>query len=88
MRLNKKQKRTIYTGLLTITAALLLWIGFGSEVFTKTQILIEKKDEFLGTSYKEWKDQFVLGLDYTLGFIGVITLITGIIIWVQRTRNK
>ena len=88
MKLNKRQKRTINTGLLTITATLLLWIGFGGEVFTKTQILIEKKDEFLGTFYKEWKDQFVLGLDYTLGFIGVITLSTGIIIWVQRTRNK
>ena len=88
MKLNNKQIRTVNIGLLIIAAALLLWIGFGGEVFTKTQILVEKQDELLGTSYKEWKDQFVLGLDYTLGFIGVITLIASVIIWLQRTRNN
>lgn len=87
-RLNKVQKKTLFTGLLLITAALLIWIGFGGEVFTKTQILIEKQDELFGVTYKEWKDQFVLGLDYTLGFIGAIALVAGATIWLQRTRNK
>jgi len=88
VKLNKKQKRTVCIGLLIIAAALLIWIVSGGEIFTKTQVLIEKQDELFGTSYKEWKDKFVLGLDYTLGFIGIITLITGMIIWIQRTRKN
>jgi hypothetical protein len=88
MKFNKKQKITFYMGLLVIKAALLLWIVFGGEVFTKTQVLIEKRNEFLGTSYKEWKDHFVLGLDYTLGFIGIAALLIGVIIWSQRTRKN
>ncbi|MDZ7625972.1 MAG: hypothetical protein U5J96_16190 [Ignavibacteriaceae bacterium] len=84
MKLNHNQKKTIIVGLLLIAAAFLVWVGFGAEIFTKTQVLIEKKDELFGTSYKEWKDQFVLGLDYTLAFSGVIFLSSSIIIWRQR----
>ena len=73
-------------GLLVITAALLVWQGFGSEIFTKTQVLVEKNDDLFGTSYNEWKDQFVLGLDYTLGFIGLVTTVTSFIVWKQK-RN-
>jgi len=68
-KLNKNQKRTLYTGLLLIAAALLVWIGYGSEIFTKTEVLVEVEDE-------EWKDQFVLGLDYTAAFIAIIVVIT------------
>jgi len=86
MLFNKRQKRTFIIGLLLIAAALLIWLGFGAEIFTKTQVLVEKKDELFGTSYKEWKDQFILGLDYTLGFIGLITAVTSFIVWKQK-RN-
>lgn len=84
MKLNKNQKRTIITGLLLIAAALLIWLGFGAEIFTKTQVLIEKKDELFGTSYKEWRDKFILGLDYTIAFSGVIILVSSLILWRQR----
>jgi hypothetical protein len=70
--------------LLLIAAAFLIWLGFGAEIFTKSRVLVEKQDELLGTSYKEWKDQFVLGLDYTLGLSGFIILSSFIIIWRQR----
>lgn len=84
MKLNQSQKKTFIIGLLLMAAAFLVWLGFGAEIFTKTQVLIEKKDELLGTSYKEWKDQFVLGLDYTLGIVALIILSSSIIIWRQR----
>jgi hypothetical protein len=88
MRFNEKQKRTILIGLLMISAALLIWIGFGGEIFTKTQVLIEKQDELLGTTYKEWKNKFVLGLDYTLGFSGLVVFISLIAIWLLRSRKS
>jgi hypothetical protein len=84
MKLNQSQKKTFIIGLLLIAAALLVWLGFGAEIFTKSKVLVEKQDELLGTSYKEWKDQFVLGLDYTLGLSGFIILSSFIIIWRQR----
>lgn len=86
-RFNKNQKRTIHIGLLIITAALSLWISFGGEIFTKTAVLVEKQDELLGTTYKEWTDQFILGLDYTLVFSGIVALISSAIIWQQRTKK-
>lgn len=84
MKFNRNQKKTFFIGLLIITAAFFIWLGFGAEIFTKTQVLVEKQDELLGTSYKEWKDQFVLGLDYTLGLSGFVIFSSLIIIWRQR----
>lgn len=86
MKLNQKQKKIIYVWLLIISAAILLWVGFGGEVFTKTQIIVEKRDELLDTVYKEWKDHFVLGLDYTLAFIALVSAIVIGFTWRHRTR--
>lgn len=86
MKLNQKQKKIIYVWLLIISAAILLWVGFGGEVFTKTQIIVEKRDELLGTAYKEWRNQCVLGLDYTLAFVALVTVIAIGFAWRHRTR--
>lgn len=88
MKLNKKQKKTLFISLLLILAALITWQIFGGEIFTKTEVLIEKRDDLLGTSYKEWQDRFVLGLDYTLALISIITFSAGFIIYMQRNKNK
>lgn len=88
MKINHNQKRTLLAGIILIVIALLVWAGYGGEIFTKTQILIEKKDEFLDSSYKEWKDQFVLGFDYTMGFIGSVIVIVSIIMFKQRSNSK
>lgn len=88
MKINNKQKKSIYLWLLLSIFALIVWIGSGSEIFTKTQVLVEKQDELMGTTIKEWKDQFVLGLDYTLGFIGIITIITLGFIWKLKTKQN
>jgi len=84
MKLNRKQKKTLIIGLLLIAAAFLVWLGFGAEIFTKTQVLVEKQDEFLGTTYKEWKNKFAPGLDYTLVISGLIILSSLIVTWRQR----
>jgi len=88
MKLNRKQKRTIIISSILIFISLIVWQSFGGEIFTKTEILIEKNDEMLGTSYKEWKDQFVLGLDYTLAFIGLVVSVTVLFLWRLKTSTK
>lgn len=87
MRLNKTQKRILVIGAVVIAAALIAWVISGGEVFTKTQVLVEKQDELLGASYKEWKDQFTLGLDYTLAFSGLIIAITLLSTFVKRDKK-
>ncbi|MEJ5351727.1 MAG: hypothetical protein WHS65_09060 [Melioribacteraceae bacterium] len=87
MKLNNKQKLILIIVLLLTLSAVITWIGFGSEIFTKTHVLIEKKDELLVRTYKEWKDQFVLGLDYTLGFIAIVFLICGFFFWKVRDKK-
>ncbi|MCG6960506.1 hypothetical protein LJE82_11505, partial [bacterium BMS3Abin03] len=69
--MNNKQKIVVIIGAVLIIAALIVWLSNGSEVFTKTQVLVEKKDELFGTTYKEWQDKLVIGLDYAGGFCAV-----------------
>lgn len=88
IKLNQKQKVTIYIGLFLIAASLVAWIGFGAEIFTKTKVLVEKTDELFGTTYKEFENKFVLGLDYTAAFSFAVLLITSIIVFFQRTKKE
>lgn len=83
--LNKKQKRVRTISLLLIVIALATWLGYGGEILTKTEVLVETNDDLFGT-VKEWKDQFVLGLDYTLGIIGGIIAISLAAIYLLRNK--
>ncbi len=85
--MNRKQKITLLAGLLIIVAAFIVWISFGGELFTKTQVLIEKKDELFGTTYKEWQDKFIWGLDYTLYVSGAAVLVCGVLFFVFRKKK-
>lgn len=85
MRFNKTQIRIFFIGLLLSLAALIIWISFGAEIFTKTEVLIEKQDALTGTTYKIWEDQFKLGLDYTFGFIAATLFISTFLIWRTKT---
>lgn len=87
MTLNKSQKKIVFSGLLLIASALVIWLLYGGEIFTKTEILLEKQDELLGTTYKEWEDKFVLGLDFTAAFIGAIILTTTAGAWFLRSKK-
>lgn len=87
MKLNKNQKRTLAIGAVIIIAALILWLGYGAEIFTKAQIIVEKTDELFGTRYKEFEDKIVLGLDYTGAFSFAVFVITGVIAFFQGTKK-
>ena len=86
--MNQKQKVTLLVCLLIIIMSFIIWIANGAEVFTKTQVLIEKKDELFGTTYKEWKDQFILGLDLTGAITGFIVITGSLLFWIFRSKNK
>ena len=86
--MNIKQKIVVIIGAVLIIATLIVWLSNGSEVFTKTQVLVEKKDELFGTTYKEWQDKLVIGLDYAGGFCAVILTITGSLFFLLRTKKK
>lgn len=86
--MNKKQRNTIFTGLIIIAAAFIVWAFFGFELFTKTEVLIEKQDELFGTTFKEWEDKFIWGLDYTLYVTGITVLICTVLYFVFKNKNK
>jgi len=86
--MNKKQKRTILIGLIVIVAAVIIWQLSGGEIFTKTQVLIEKKDELFGTSYKEWQNKFIWGLDLTLIVSGITVLASGILFFIFKKKGR
>ncbi len=88
IQLNKNQKKTIYIGLALIIVVVLVWVGFGMEIFTKTQVIVEKTDELFGTTYKEFEDKFILGLDYTAAISFAVLVISLIIAFFQRTKKE
>lgn len=85
--MNKKQKIVIVVGSVLIFSALILWLAHGGDIFTKTQVLIEKQDELFGTTYQEWQDKIVVGLDYAGGFSAMVAVISGVLFFLFRTKK-
>lgn len=87
--MNKKQKIILFSGIAIIVISLIIWIFSGGEMFTKTQILIEKKDElFPDMTYKEWVDKFIWGLDLTGIISGITAIVSALLMFLFRTKNK
>jgi len=86
--MNSKQKVVLIIGIILIAAALLVWILNGGEIFTKTQVLVERKDDLFGTTYKEWQDKLIIGLDYAGGFSAIVLGVMVGLLFFLRTRNK
>jgi hypothetical protein len=86
--MNKKQKRVIFFALGIIAASLIVWLAYGGEIFTKTQVLIEKKDPLFGWNDKQWVNKFVWGLDLSLLISGVTSVISVALIILFRTKKK
>jgi len=86
--MNNKQKITLIVGFILVISALLLWLAHGGDIFTKTQVLIERKDELFGTTYKEWEDKIVVGLDYAGGFSALVVAVTGVFFFLFRTKKE
>ena len=86
--MNKKQKTTLIIGLVLIASALIVWLAHGGEIFTKTQVLVEKHDELFGYTYEEWVDKIIIGLDYAGSFSAVVALITGILLFIFKDKKE
>ncbi|MBT8386346.1 MAG: hypothetical protein KJO12_02950 [Ignavibacteria bacterium] len=86
--MNKKQKITLIIGLVLIASALIVWLAHGGEIFTKTQVLVEKHDELFGYTYEEWVDKIIIGLDYAGSFSAVVALITGILLFIFKNKKE
>lgn len=86
--MNKKQKITIIAGSAIIIIAFIIWGLYGAEIFTKTQVLVEKKDELFGTTYKQWQNKFIWGLDLTGAVTASVFIICGILFYFFKRREK
>ena len=89
--MNKNQKLILIIGIILIVAVLIYWFTQGAEIFTKTQILVDKTtdlDRMLGVENKQYVDKFVLGLDYAGGFSVAVASISGILIYLFRNKRK
>jgi hypothetical protein len=86
--MNNKQKTTLIIGLVLIGSALVVWLAHGAEIFTKTQVLVEKYDELFGYTYEEWVDKIIIGLDYAGSFSAVVALITGILLFIFKDKKE
>ncbi|VAX20535.1 hypothetical protein MNBD_IGNAVI01-494 [hydrothermal vent metagenome] len=85
--LNKTQKRIRLTGFILIAIAFIVWLAYGAEIFTKTQVLIEIQDELFGPR-KEWQDHFIWGLDLTLLISVIVIIVTVSLLFLTRTKDK
>jgi hypothetical protein len=85
--MNKKQKIVLVVGAILIFSALILWLAHGGEIFTKTQVLVEMQDDLFGTTYNEWEDRIVVGLDYAGGFAGIVAVISAVLFFFFRTKR-
>ena len=100
--MNKKQRNILITGIILIITLLFIWYQQGLEVFTKTQVLIDKTtdlDRMLGVENKQFIDKFVFGLlpsgfsslqelSSVAAFSAIIIFISGILIYLFKTKRK
>ncbi len=85
--MNKKQKIVLLAAGLILLSVITIWLISGAEIFTKTEVLVESKDELFGWTEKKWIDKFVWGLDLTL-IISIVTLLTGGFLMYKFRRRK
>jgi hypothetical protein len=89
--MNKIQKNILLFGIILIAAVLIYWFTQGAEIFTKSQVLVDKTtdlDRMLGVENKEYVDKFVLGLDYAGGFSAAVAALSGVLIYLFRNKRK
>jgi len=87
MKINRKQKITIIIGLVVIVIAFVIWLLNGTYVFTQTQVLVEKKDPLFGTTFKQWQNKFIWGLDLTLVVTFLSMVISGVFIFIFKKKK-
>lgn len=100
--MNKNQKYVLVIGIILIAITLFFWYSQGAQIFTKTQVLVDKTtdlDRMLGVENKQYVDQFVFGLfpsgiesiaeiSSAFSISGVIIVLAGILIYLFRNKRK
>lgn len=100
--MNNNQKNVLIIGIILIASAFIYWYSQGAEIFTKSQVLIDKTtdlDRMLGVENKEYIDQFVLGLfpsgissisemSSAASISGLIILLSAILFYLFRNKRK
>lgn len=86
--MNKKQKIVLISTFTIAAASLIIWLAYGTEFFTKTQVLVEQKDELFGWTEKKWVDKFVWGLDLSAIISGVAVVAGAISFFIFRNKPK
>lgn len=85
--MNKKQKVILISVVAVVILSLIVWQIYGGEIFTKTQVLVETKDELFGWTEKKWEDKFIWGLDLSLIISGASVFIGGVLLFVFRNKR-
>lgn len=86
--MNKKQRIIFVVMIAVVVLTIIVWQIFGGEIFTKTQVLVETKDELFGWTEKKWEDKFIWGLDLSLALSGASLVIGGILFFLLRNKKK
>lgn len=86
--MNKKQKYLIIISFSLILITFAIWLFYGGEIFTKTQALVETKDDLFGWTERKWVDKFVWGLDLSLVLSGIIIVSTAFLFFFFRKKNN
>jgi hypothetical protein len=100
--MNKNQKYVLVFGIILIAITLFFWYSQGAQVFTKSQVLVDKTtdlDRMLGVENKQYVDQFVFGLfpsgmasiaeiSSAASISGVIVVLAGFLIYLFRNKRK
>lgn len=86
--MNKNQKMILIVALLIIAVILIYWQTQGGDILTKTQVQVERVDELFNTTYMEWQDKFVLGLDYAGSAAAGIAVIAGVLIFLLKNKKE
>lgn len=100
--MNKNQKYIAAIGIILIAITLFYWYSQGAEVFTKTQVLVDKTtdlDRMLGVENKQYVDQFVFGLfpsgmtsiaeiSSAASISTIVVVLVGILIYLFRNKRK
>ena len=89
--MNSRQKLILVISVVVIISVFIVWLAGGGEMFTKTQVLVDKTtelDRMLGVKNEVWEDKLILGLDYTLGFSGIVIVVSGILFFLFRNKKN
>ncbi len=100
--MNINQKYVLLIGIIFIAITLIYWYSQGTEIFTKTQVLVDQTtdlDRMLGVENKQYVDKFIFGLlpsgmasitemTSALSIIGVVLMLTRILIYLFRNKQR